>query len=99
MWLSYRRWCDTIRRRRELEHVIRGIGPVYARRLVKMFGKDVFDIIEATPERLREVEGIGPKRAAKITAGSPYAVSVTASTPSVDDPRVLSTETISAYRW
>ncbi|MGI3213090.1 SF1B family DNA helicase RecD2 [Roseovarius tibetensis] len=49
--------------------MIRGIGPVYARRLVKMFGKDVFDIIEATPERLREVEGIGPKRADKITSG------------------------------
>jgi exodeoxyribonuclease V alpha subunit len=49
--------------------MIRGIGPVYARRLVKAFGKDVFDIIEATPERLREVGGIGPVRAAKITAG------------------------------
>ena len=49
--------------------MIRGIGPVYAKRLVKTFGKDVFDMIEATPERLREVEGIGPKRAAKITAG------------------------------
>jgi exodeoxyribonuclease V alpha subunit len=49
--------------------MIRGIGPVYAKRLVTMFGKDVFDIIEATPERLREVEGIGPKRADKITAG------------------------------
>jgi exodeoxyribonuclease V alpha subunit len=49
--------------------MIRGIGPVYAKRLVKMFGKDVFDIIEATPERLREVDGIGPKRADKITAG------------------------------
>jgi exodeoxyribonuclease V alpha subunit len=49
--------------------MIRGIGPVYAKRLVKMFGTDVFDIIEATPERLRKVEGIGPKRAAKITAG------------------------------
>ena len=49
--------------------MIRGIGPVYAKRLVKMFGKDVFDIIEAEPERLREVEGIGPKRADKITAG------------------------------
>jgi len=49
--------------------MIRGIGPVYAKRLVKMFGKDVFDIIEAAPERLREVEGIGPKRADKITAG------------------------------
>ncbi|MEH6648068.1 SF1B family DNA helicase RecD2 [Sulfitobacter sp.] len=49
--------------------MIRGIGAVYAKRLVKMFGKDVFDIIEATPERLREVEGIGPKRADKITLG------------------------------
>ena len=49
--------------------MIKGIGPVYAKRLVKMFGKDVFDIIEATPERLREVDGIGPKRADKITSG------------------------------
>ena len=49
--------------------MIRGIGPVYAKRLVKAFGKDVFDIIEAKPERLREVTGIGPMRAAKITAG------------------------------
>lgn len=49
--------------------MIRGIGPVYAKRLVKQFGKDVFDIIEAVPERLREVGGIGPVRAAKITAG------------------------------
>jgi len=49
--------------------MIKGIGPVYAKRLVKMFGKDVFDIIEATPERLREVDGIGPKRANKITSG------------------------------
>ena len=48
--------------------MISGIGPVYAKRLVKQFGKDVFDIIEATPERLREVQGIGPMRAAKITA-------------------------------
>ena len=49
--------------------MIRGIGPVYAKRLVKHFGKDVFDLIEAAPERLREVGGIGPVRAAKITAG------------------------------
>ena len=48
--------------------MIRGIGPVYAKRMVRQFGKDVFDIIEANPERLREVEGIGPMRAAKITA-------------------------------
>jgi exodeoxyribonuclease V alpha subunit len=48
--------------------MIRGIGPIYARRMVRQFGKDVFDIIEANPERLREVEGIGPMRAAKITS-------------------------------
>ena len=34
----------------------------------RQFGKDVFDIIEANPERLREVEGIGPMRAAKIAS-------------------------------
>ncbi len=49
--------------------MIRGIGPVYAKRLVKRFGQDVFDIIEAEPGRLREVDGIGPMRAKKITAG------------------------------
>lgn len=49
--------------------MIRGIGPVYARRLVKAFGEAVFDVIEAEPDRLREVTGIGPKRAEKIIAG------------------------------
>ncbi|TNC48714.1 ATP-dependent RecD-like DNA helicase [Rubellimicrobium rubrum] len=46
--------------------MIRGIGPVYARRLVQLFGTEVFDIIEAAPQRLREVGGIGPKRMARI---------------------------------
>ncbi|XWN32717.1 MAG: ATP-dependent RecD-like DNA helicase [Devosia sp.] len=48
--------------------MIRGIGPVYAKRMVRQFGKDVFDIIEATPERLKEIGGIGPKRAERITS-------------------------------
>src|SRR4051812_34474905 len=48
--------------------MIRGIGPVYARKLVKAFGEAVFDIIEATPDRLREVDGIGPVRARRMTA-------------------------------
>ena len=47
--------------------MITGIGPVYARRLVRHFAEKVFDVIEASPEKLREVEGIGPKRAARIT--------------------------------
>jgi exodeoxyribonuclease V alpha subunit len=49
--------------------MIRGIGPVYARKLVRAFGETVFDVIEAEPERLREVTGIGPKRAERIVAG------------------------------
>ncbi len=49
--------------------MIRGIGPVYAKRLVRGFGETVFDLIEQQPERLREVSGIGAKRAERITAG------------------------------
>ena len=49
--------------------MIRGIGPVYAKKLVKAFGEKVFDTIEAEPDRLREVTGIGPVRAKRITDG------------------------------
>src|ERR1700730_13240719 len=48
--------------------MIRGIGPVYAKKLVRAFGDKVFDTIEAEPERLREVTGIGAVRASRITA-------------------------------
>jgi exodeoxyribonuclease V alpha subunit len=47
--------------------MIRGIGPVYAKKMVKAFGEKVFDVIEAEPDRLREVTGIGPVRAKRIT--------------------------------
>ena len=47
--------------------MIRGIGPVYAKKMVNAFGEKVFDIIEAEPERLREVTGIGVVRAKRIT--------------------------------
>jgi exodeoxyribonuclease V alpha subunit len=46
----------------------RGVGPVYAKKLVRAFGEKVFDVIEATPDRLREIDGIGPVRAASILA-------------------------------
>jgi exodeoxyribonuclease V alpha subunit len=49
--------------------MIRGIGPIYARKLVRAFGDAVFDVIEHEPGRLREVTGIGPKRAERIVAG------------------------------
>lgn len=46
--------------------LIRGIGPELAKRLVKKFGLDTLQIIETHPERLAQVEGIGPKRRAQI---------------------------------
>src|SRR5271169_3503643 len=46
--------------------MIRGIGPAYAKKLVRAFGEKVFDTIEAEPARLREVDGIGPVRAKRI---------------------------------
>ena len=49
--------------------MIRGIGPIYAKKLVRAFGEAVFDIIEQEPGRLREVTGIGPKRAERIVGG------------------------------
>jgi exodeoxyribonuclease V alpha subunit len=48
---------------------MRGIGPAMAKRIVAAFGVDTFEIIEANPERLTEVSGIGPWRASKIVAG------------------------------
>ena len=49
--------------------MIRGIGPVYAKKLVRAFGEAVFDVIEHEPPRLRQVTGIGPKRTERIIAG------------------------------
>jgi exodeoxyribonuclease V alpha subunit len=49
--------------------LIRGIGPAYAKRLVKAFGTEVFSVIEATPAKLREIEGIGEVRAKRIVEG------------------------------
>ena len=46
--------------------LIRGIGPVFARKLVEAFGDRVFEVIDGQPGRLRDVDGIGPGRAAQI---------------------------------
>jgi exodeoxyribonuclease V alpha subunit len=46
--------------------MIRGIGPIYASKLVSAFGAEVFEVIEQAPERLREVPGIGRVRAGRI---------------------------------
>ena len=49
--------------------MLKGIGPVHAHKLVQAFAEAVLDTIEQSPERLREVAGIGPKRAERIQNG------------------------------
>ena len=48
--------------------LIKGIGPVMAERMVAHFGVDIMHIIEDSPGRLIEVDGLGPKRTALIAA-------------------------------
>src|SRR5436305_9372425 len=51
--------------------MVKGIGPIYAKKLIARFGEELFEVIEKTPNSLEHVEGIGPKRSLKITrAGS-----------------------------
>jgi exodeoxyribonuclease V alpha subunit len=42
--------------------LIKGIGPVYAKKLVEKFGEGVFDIIDRESVRLEQVRGIGSER-------------------------------------
>lgn len=42
--------------------LIKGIGPEMAKRIVKAFGAATLEVIDTQPERLLEVDGIGPKR-------------------------------------
>ena len=46
--------------------MIKGVGPELAKRLVKHFGEDVFDVIERSSARLREVQGVGDVRSQRI---------------------------------
>jgi exodeoxyribonuclease V alpha subunit len=48
--------------------LIKGIGPVFAERIVDHFGEDTLRVIEEEAARLVEVPGLGPKRTGKITA-------------------------------
>lgn len=46
--------------------MIKGIGPVYAERIVKSFGLNTLDVIDRSPDRLLEVSGLGSKRMERI---------------------------------
>ncbi|MHB8993304.1 MAG: helix-hairpin-helix domain-containing protein, partial [Chloroflexota bacterium] len=47
--------------------LIKGVGPVTATRIVDQFGLETLEVIEREPQRLREVPGLGLKRAEVIT--------------------------------
>ncbi|MGM0601372.1 MAG: SF1B family DNA helicase RecD2 [Candidatus Rifleibacteriota bacterium] len=49
--------------------MIKGIGPVTAKKLVSEFGIDTLDVIENEPEKLTECQGIGPNKAESIAQG------------------------------
>ncbi len=46
--------------------MVRGLGKVMARRIVAHFGLSTLEVIEQGPERLREVDGIGPVRSERV---------------------------------
>ena len=46
--------------------MVKGIGPVYAKKLVERFGEKIFDVIGTESARLESVGGIGPKRRRRI---------------------------------
>ncbi len=46
--------------------LIKGIGPVMARRIVARFGESSLEVIDAQPRRLLEIEGLGRKRAQAV---------------------------------
>jgi exodeoxyribonuclease V alpha subunit len=48
--------------------LIRGVGPITARRIVDHFGEESLTVIDEEPTRLTEVRGLGPVRAESIVA-------------------------------
>ncbi len=42
--------------------LVKGIGTGFAKRIVRRFGNDTLKVIEETPDRLYEVEGLGEKK-------------------------------------
>ncbi len=46
--------------------MVRGIGPIYAERIVQKFGEKTLEVIDQTPDLLREVSGMGKKRVDQV---------------------------------
>lgn len=59
--------CDVVGIQKYLESgMVRGIGPVYAERIVKAFGEKTLEVIDQAPEKLLDINGIGDKRVEQI---------------------------------
>lgn len=46
--------------------LIKGIGPVLARRIIDRFGPKTLDVLSKKPGKLKEVEGIGPQKLKEV---------------------------------
>lgn len=46
--------------------LIKGIGPVLAKRIVKKFGEETLDILSRRPDRMKEVDGVGGVKLSEI---------------------------------
>ena len=46
--------------------LIKGIGKVYAKKMVDFFGAEILEIIDKTPDSLKKIPGVGPKRIEQI---------------------------------
>ena len=48
--------------------LVKGIGPATAEKIVAHFGAETLDVIEQSPDRLAEVQGLGQKKIAELAA-------------------------------
>ena len=46
--------------------LIKGIGPIFAKKIVHAFGMETLDILEGAPDRLQEIHGIGKVRVERV---------------------------------
>ena len=59
--------CDLMGIQKYLESgLVRGVGPVFAKKIVDRFGVDTLKVIDETPQRLHEIAGLGEKKVARI---------------------------------